>query len=223
MERAGPLKLSWAHALFISAMAINLLSIPQMDAVLLHVLLNGFGWGALYETTNDFAPSGVPPPGSSRTSIGRNGCLIEACSHLQTKPYLPTAVGVALGVLSHAFSGAASATYVAPPNATNLTGALPGGMPGQISYPSVIGFQLAGAVDGGGSSHVLLNLAPSEQTISLSCTAHTSYSSPDPSGSPAAWVTTTAPVRSSRRQCVAVGLGGAAHIVLPPYSLNVVA
>ena len=37
MERAGPVKLSWAHALLVAAMAMNLLAIPQMDAVLLHV------------------------------------------------------------------------------------------------------------------------------------------------------------------------------------------
>ena len=47
MERAGPLKLSWLHGLFMSATVFNLLSVRQIDAVLLHVLLNGYGWGAL--------------------------------------------------------------------------------------------------------------------------------------------------------------------------------
>ena len=45
--RAGPFKLSWAHAMFIGCAALNLLSVRAMDTVMLHVLLNGYGWGAL--------------------------------------------------------------------------------------------------------------------------------------------------------------------------------
>ena len=62
MERAGPIKLSWAHALFMAAGALTLLGVPQVDAALLHVLLNGWGWGGLYDTSNDFQLGGVPPP-----------------------------------------------------------------------------------------------------------------------------------------------------------------
>jgi hypothetical protein len=43
----GPVKLSWAHALFTAATVFNFLANPQIEAVLLHVLLNGFGWGEL--------------------------------------------------------------------------------------------------------------------------------------------------------------------------------
>eukprot|EP01052_Picozoa_sp_SAG31_P043575 SAG31_NODE_7305_length_1724_cov_1.775385_2_plen_268_part_00 len=47
MERAGPFKLSWAHAMFVGSAVLNLLSVRQMDTAMLHVLLNGYGWGAL--------------------------------------------------------------------------------------------------------------------------------------------------------------------------------
>ena len=54
MERAGPLKLSWLHGLFMATTVFNIMSIPQVDAVLLHVLLNGYGkiiWLELKEVT----------------------------------------------------------------------------------------------------------------------------------------------------------------------------
>ena len=47
MERAGPFKLSWAHAMFVGSCVLNLLSVRQMDTAMLHVLLDGYGWGAL--------------------------------------------------------------------------------------------------------------------------------------------------------------------------------
>ena len=72
MERCGPYKLSWAHALFVAAGTLTMLQVPQLDAALLHVLLNGFGWGALYETDADFAGpfGGAPPAGSAATACG---------------------------------------------------------------------------------------------------------------------------------------------------------
>jgi hypothetical protein len=106
MERAGPLKLSWAHALFIASAALNLLAVPAVDSVMLHVLLNGFGWGALYETSDDFTATGAAPAGSARTAIGKHGCLIAACASLRTRAYAPTAVGTALAALSSAMQSA---------------------------------------------------------------------------------------------------------------------
>ena len=63
----------------------------QIDAVLMHVLLNGWGWGALYETTADFSTDhGEPPAGSSATAVGTGeGCLVPACEgppSLKTTP-----------------------------------------------------------------------------------------------------------------------------------------
>jgi len=113
MDRAGPLKLSWLHGLFMSAAVFNLMSIPQVDAVLLHVLLNGYGWGALYETESDFQGpfGGAPPSGSMATALGKIGCLVASCQNIVTRPYMPTAVGVALGALSQSM---AHADYVKP-------------------------------------------------------------------------------------------------------------
>ena len=114
MERSGPIKLSWAHALFVLATMYNFLAVPQLDAVLLHVLLNGWGWGALYETTDDFVPTGTPPAGSSPTAVSPSsgGCLVPECTGLKTTPYAPTAVGAVLAALSMAMATASSATQV---------------------------------------------------------------------------------------------------------------
>jgi len=40
--------------MFVGSAVLNMLAVRAMDTVMLHVLLNGYGWGALYETTNDF-------------------------------------------------------------------------------------------------------------------------------------------------------------------------
>ena len=58
MERAGPFKLSWAHAMFVGSCVLNLLSVRQMDTAMLHVLLDGYGWRPLshewdYEKTSE--------------------------------------------------------------------------------------------------------------------------------------------------------------------------
>ena len=217
-----------------------------MDAVLLHVLLKGFGWGGLYETSGDFEPNGTPPPGSAATAVGQqSGCLVDGCSHLQTSPYLPTAVGVALGVLSEALAGASSASVYPVPNATNRSGAMPGGLPGTISYPSVLAFRIGAApstatstatitppvtsddrheaaarhgdaVDDAAVRYLLLSLAPFEQSFTPPdgpCASYTTHTSPDRGGSPAAWVTTTAPVNSATQAC-------AGAVRLAPYSLT---
>ena len=236
MERAGPVKLSWAHALFVSAAAYTLLALDQVDAVLLHVLLNGFGWGALYETTSDFTPGGTPPAGSAATAVGvAGGCLVPACAHLQTAPYLPSAVGVALGVLSAAMSGASRAVQLDLSHAANRSGALPGGLPGRAPYPSLVGFRFDGGGDAddraaAGSAHSavaavviysVLNLAPFEQSFKpdadAPCSTYTTWTSPN-SSSIAAWVTISAPVRSAVHQCG--GQGSA--VALAPYSITVV-
>ena len=220
MERAGPFKSSWAHALFISAAALNLLAIPQVDAVLLHVLLNGYGWGALYETTNDFEPDGTPPAGSAATGIGTGDrCLLSECMHLRTSPYSPTAVGVVLGAMSAALSGATSASVVATPNATNRSGAMPGGLPGKITYPSMIAMRVDGSE---ATRYIVLSLTPHVQSFTPAASkcawkeAH-AFASPDASGSPAAWASESTPVRSKRHMCTEE-----AAITLDPYSLTVV-
>jgi hypothetical protein len=41
MERVGPVKLSWAHALFAAAAALTMLGVEQLDGVCMHVLLDG--------------------------------------------------------------------------------------------------------------------------------------------------------------------------------------
>ena len=215
MERAGPIKLSWAHALFMAAGALTLLGVPQVDAALLHVLLNGWGWGGLYDTTNDFQLGGVPPPGSAATAVGNVGCLIPECSGLNTTAYAPTAVGSALGALALAMRGAARAEPLAFDGAPTRRGARPGGLPGKVDYPSLLGFRF---YDGAGIAHnaTVLNLGPNPLRANVSCARATSLVSPDPSGSVAAWATNERPVRSEVRSCDAAG------VELPPYSVSVV-
>ena len=141
-----------------------------------------------------------------------------ACSHLRTAPYLPTAPGVALGVLSAAIAGSASATVILVPNATKRTGALPGGRQGTIPYPSIMAMRLDGASGSPTMRYVVLSLAPFVQSFIPGgvCVSYTTHQSPAASGSPAAWVTTSTPVRSSVYAC------GPRGVSLPPYSLTTV-
>ena len=112
MERAGPLKLTWLHALFTVATALNLLSIRQVEGVLLHVLLNGYGWGALYETDADFAGPfrGQPPrvvqrPQSGKlAALGRVLVAGHGAVHADSR-------GTALGALSSSMRGANRARH----------------------------------------------------------------------------------------------------------------
>ena len=64
--------------------------------------------------------------------------------------------------------------------------------------------------------YLLLSLAPFEQSFTLPdgpCASYTTHTSPDRGGSPAAWVTTTAPVNSATQAC-------AGAVRLAPYSLT---
>ena len=63
---------------FIASAALNLLAVDAVDSVMLHVLLNGFGWGALYETTNDFTSAGVAPRGRRAPEAGGEGNGVES-------------------------------------------------------------------------------------------------------------------------------------------------
>jgi hypothetical protein len=226
MERAGPLKLTWLHALFTAATAFNLLAVPAVDAVLLHVLLNGFGWGALYETDADFKGpfGGTPPPGSAATAVGKSGCEVGACAALVTEPYAPTAVGTALGALSLAMRGATAATPLDLASGTarnpNRVGANPAGLPGNVTYPSLLGWRF----DGGAaptSNATVLNLSPAALPYAPPpCTAATTWTTPDAAGgSPVAWATTSAPVQ---RRMTACSASGATTLTLPPYSITTV-
>ena len=217
MERAGPLKLTWLHALFTAATAFNLLAVPEVDAVLLHVLLNGFGWGALYETNADFdGPfGGTPPPGSKATAIGKTGCKVDACAALATTPYAPTAVGTALGALSLAMRGATTATPLdlssgTPRNPTR-SGVNPAGLPGTVSYPSLLGWRFDGphGIPPAGGMNVsnvtVLNLSPTALPFAAPpCTVFATWTTPDvDGGSPVAWATPTTPVKLVTSPCVA--------------------
>ena len=224
MERAGPLKLTWLHALFTAATAFNLLAVPAIDSVLLHVLLNGFGWGALYETDADFRGpfGGTPPPGSSATAVGKTGCLVDDCVALVTEPYSLTAVGTALGALSLAMRGATTATPLdlgsgTPRNPTRV-GVNPAGLPGNVSYPSLLGWRFNGA--GHPSNATVLNLSPAVLSfVTPPCAAVATWTTPDVSGgSPMAWATVTAPVQMAKAPCA----GEEAAITLPPYSITTV-
>ena len=231
MERAGPLKLTWLHALFTACAALNMLSVRQVDGVLLHVLLNGFGWGALYETDADFTGpfGGKPPPGSAATAVGQVGCLVEACSSLSTAPYAPTAVGTALGALSLSMRGAARATPVelgagTPGNPLRVGGLMPSGLPGNVSYPSLLGWRFD--ADAGAPSNItVLNLSPAtlslpQGALGCGCVTARSWTTPDATGgSPMAWATPRSPVRQQVEPCATEERSP----VLPGYSITVVA
>ena len=188
MERAGPFKLSWAHALFIASAALNLLAVDAVDSVMLHVLLNGFGWGALYETTNDFTSAGVAPRGSSATGIGKDGCLLAECMSLRTEPYAPTAVGSALAALAAAMSGASRATEVSanrtlfPTNPQLCGGLKPDGMAGTVCYPSLLAWRFSGAA--ASSNVAVLNLSPTALRYAGAGESYRTWSSPAAGGRP---------------------------------------
>ena len=229
MERAGPFKLSWAHALFIVASTMHMLSVPAVDAVLLHCLLNGFGWGALYETTADFERGGgVPPKGSSATAQSPGqGCLIAGCQGLFTMPYSPTAVGTALGAVSASMSSARTATdlrnsSIFPLN-PKLTGVRPSALPGNVTYDSLLAWRFDADMDEGASTTniTVVNLSarqlPALLPTEMIGSIISSWSSPSIDG-PLAWASLQTPVRVStsvlRRQ---------QPVQLPPYSITVVA
>lgn len=251
MERAGPLKLSWLHALFCAATALALLSVPQVDGAMLHVLLNGFGWGALYETDADFRGpfGGQPPPGSSATALGRVGCLVPACKELVTRPYSPTCVGTALGALSAALASARSAAplELAAGSAANpmRTGQMPSALPGNISYPSLLGWRFsasavsaavtplpAGGGGGGGGrgggwrdNATVLNLSPYPLAHVTAgegrepCASYTTWSTPDAEGgSPLAWASISHPVQRTVTAC-----DGSGRVQLLPFSITTIA
>ena len=111
--------------------------------------------------------------------------------------------------------GAARAEPLAFDGAPTRRGARPGGLPGKVDYPSLLGFRF---YDGAGIAHnaTVLNLGPNPLRANVSCARATSLVSPDPSGSVAAWATNERPVRSEVRSCDAAG------VELPPYSVSVV-
>eukprot|EP00729_Bicosta_minor_P018458 gene18458-32957_t len=239
MERGGPLHLSWAHALFVAAATHSFLQIPQMETVMLHCLLNGFGWGALYETDADFrAPfGGTPPEGSVATALGKTGCLLPECSSLVTVPYNPTAVGSVLGLLSTAMQNAAFATRLDdfPINPARTGGLHPSGLPGNVTYPSLLGWHFSSSTNASSNSNVtVVNLSPTPLPYApcagagvrgggnynrggsgSTSTTYTTMTSPAASGSLLAWASAT-PVT------VVVGKTSPPQpeILLPPYSVT---
>ena len=220
MERAGPFKLSWAHALFIAAAVLNLLGVNAVDSVMLHCLLNGYGWGALYETTADFQPGGgTPPHGSAGTAQGTGqGCLIAGCQGLVTVPYAPTAVGTALGAMAASMAGARTAinvggdTQLFPNNPIVPGGVKPNALPGSVAYPSLLGWRFTAG--GRHSNLTVLNLG--EQPLEYRAPEGARYQffvSPTLAG-PVGWASQATPVR------VLQGVTSATKPVLvPPYSL----
>ena len=238
MDRVGPFKLTWLHAMFVGATAFNLLSAPQVDGALLHVLLNGWGWGALYETSNDFVGGkggGKPYPGWSNTAVGGRGCLIPACGHLATAPVAPTAVGTMLATLAGAMRGASWAAPVARfaagsdgGNPIVPNGAMPSGLPGKVAYPSLLGFAFGGHGSATASAVAILNLGDEALAFDVAGSpwfvggdgdgdgaAWETLTSPDAGGDPVAWATAASPVRRAAGSA-------AAAVALPPYSVTVV-
>ena len=219
-------RLSWAHALFIVAAALNLLSVPAVDSVLLHCLLNGYGWGALYETTADFQTGGgTPPAGSAGTAQGTDqGCLIGGCEGLITVPYSPTAVGTALGAVAGSMASAQTAldlsdtTAIFPLNPKLTGGVRPNSLPGNITYPSLLawGFRggMGGATDSSNITVVNLSARPLSALLAQESNSFTTWSSPSREG-PVSWATARAPVR------VQTGTTKG-HLVLQPYSITVI-
>jgi len=226
MERAGPLKLSWAHGLFVASMALNMLAVPQLDAALMHVLLNGFGWGALYCSTNDFvAGSGRTPPGSQFTGTGKIGCLIPECQSLTSKIYSLTAVGTALSAIAGSMQTATFVEEVGSDaklfrNPTISGGVRPDGMSGApLSYPSLLAFRFttAGGTEGNltvlnvGAKHLSFNGSTSSSFTTWSSPLRTDTGGADVM----AWASQATPVR------VRHGTVGAAEgVALPPYSIT---
>jgi hypothetical protein len=210
---------------------------------MLHVLLNGFGWGGLYETSNDFIPGGTPPAGSAATATGvKNGCLVPECSNLHTASYALTAVGTALSILAEGMHNATTATRMAfehTPNPMLNGGVKPSGLTGSVSYPSLLGVQFSDAIIDGDahasdtlhhghyyseqeqatgqiSTAVVLNLSGKQVMYNNSlgeCTAYTVYSSPGQD--PAAWATSSTPVKAVR-----VDHPPTSGLSLPPYSIT---
>ena len=239
MERAGPIKLSWLHGLFMASTFFNLLSIRQVDGILLHVLLNGYGWGALYETDSDFhGPfGGIPPSGSMDTALGKVGCLVPACATITTKSYMPTAVGVALGALAGSMHGATEAMQIDFNGTTNPSrvGALPSGLNGTMVYPSLFGFIFSSAEQQEQNATVMnfnsISLEYKWEVGLSPCSSYTHWTTPDViHGRPLAWVSTTANVNVTTVQCVNDGDdvggdgggGGGGSVTLPPYSITTV-
>lgn len=201
MERAGPVKLSWAHALMAATATLVMLGVAQLDGTLLHVLLNGFGWGALYETSHDLEYGGTPPAGSAATALGKgDGCVIPECTGLATTPYRPTAVGTALGQVAGALGGAVHARRLAFASNPTRHGALPGGLPGTAAYPSLLGWALRDGV--GRERAVVLNLSPGEIFANVTCSGgYTTLTSPSAAGALASWAADDAPVRGQHGEC----------------------
>ncbi len=230
MERAGPLKLSWLHAVFIASGALHMLSEPRVEAALLHVLLNGYGWGALYETSADFdGPfGGTPPPGSTATALGQTGCLVSACQGLTTMPYAPTAVGSALGALAWNMQGATWAQPLAfehDANPMRSGGVAPAGLKGNVSFPTLQGWLFTNNKSSSGSgvstrsNATVLNLGPDTMQFTPpgGCVSYTTWESPGDDG-PLAWATTDRPVMRTSKPCGDRGF----KIQLAPYSITTV-
>lgn len=228
MERAGPFKLSWAHGLFIVAAALNMLSVPAVDAVLLHCLLNGYGWGGLYETTADLeVGGGTPSAGSAETAQGTGqGCLIAGCQGLVTAPYAPTAVGTALGAIAGSMASARTAVRLGedvrhfPSNPIKKGGVKPNALSGAVAYQSLLAWGFQGMSSSKVGNVTVVNL--SERSLPYTPQQaegelpYTIWSSPSPEG-PMAWASERTPVRVRTGTLPKSGTLG-----LPPYSIVVI-
>ena len=146
--------------------------------------------------------------------------------------YSPTAVGSVLGLLSTAMQGATLATQVEFPFNPPRVGLHPSGLPGNVSYPSLLGWHFSGSNDGSGGDGMVpgnttvVNLSPTALPYtpsgggapSATASKYIVMTSPDAAGSALAWASSTTPVR------VHVGHTSPSEreILLPPYSVTMI-
>ena len=90
----NPVFLSWAHALVVTASALHLMRIPNLDTCMMHTLLNGWGWGAIFQRKNGLY---------FLKGSGNEGPR-------PTTRFAKTASGWALGLLSHTLQEMRTAT-----------------------------------------------------------------------------------------------------------------
>lgn len=97
-------------------------------------------------------------------------------------------------------------------NVRVMTGGLkPSALPGNVTYPVLLGWKFHGQ-HGQPSTAAVLNLDSDAIRCAVDHVSYTTLSSPDPGGSPAAWVSVGTPVRTDQ---------GIALKQFPAYSLTI--
>merc|ERR1712185_671743 len=96
-------------------------------------------------------------------------------------------------------------------NPTISGGVMPGGLPGAVAYPSLMGFLFypATAVSTIDVNATVLNLGKAPLVFDSTlddpehrgCSSYTTWTAPDPHGEPLSWATSSRPVQRVTRSC----------------------